>query len=408
MSYDLTVPILETARKRRPSGKRWHTFVKESGIEINYYSMPYSGKQPINEGRLEVWPDIELCDYTFSAVVDWIRISFDTTSRHKASNIHRWASAVVDLEQTLFVQRLDGEDWRAGHEFTLQLQNPTPSGLERLCAALETKYKIDRQAIRIDGIEVSLDIYPKSGSDEDRRRMTEVLRHHVIVPELFWNTPGAQPRCAFGDIFEVKIPKPVVLGSTGKHRDKSNAAAHDALTPEHFRDLDAAAFQPQPVDGTFYFGRKGDVAMVRIQDKVTDKRTGNHAQKLEQHRKRSRIEVTLDRFVMRELGVEFEVDIRNLPFDHLVSGVFATTIPTLSAAGETPDAEELPVFAKGGVLGLDRYQRAKHIQDQIEAGAGRGSRRPSALGIKGHGVAWAEFRKRSRKALKRLETQWGR
>ncbi|WP_093164214.1 hypothetical protein [Aliiruegeria lutimaris] len=216
------------------------------------------------------------------------------------------------------------------------------------------------------------------------------------------------PRCTFGSWFERKRRNPVVLKPMRKHRDRSRDAGHDALTPKHFRDLDGEAFQPQPVDGTFYFGRKGDVAMVRIQDKVTDKRTGNHAQKLEQHRKRSRIEVTLDRFVMRELGVEFEVDIRALGFDHLVSGVFATTIPTLSAAGETPDAEELCVFGKGGVLGLDRYQRAKHIQDQIEAGAGRGSRRPSALGIKGHGVAWAEFRKRSRKALKRLETQWGR
>lgn len=411
MPYDLSVPIKETAHKRRPSGKNGHTVVQDSADLLDYYAEAYSGKQAINKGRLALRPDIHLGDYTFKAEVDWIRISFDTTGQHQAVNIRRWASTHIGKGQTIYVDGPKDEDGNVGCAFTLTLQNPAPGSFHELCDALEKEYSIDTtegQAIRIDGIEVSLDIYPNNGSDKDRRRMTEILRRHVSVPEFFWEDPRAHPRSVFGDRTELNRHHPVVCKPKKVHLAKSQAAGHPALTPELFRDADPSAYEWWPVDGTFYIGGKGDVAMVRIQDKVTDQRRGPHARKLEQHMKRSRIEVTLERFVLLELGIEFEMDIRELGFDHLVAGVFATSIPTLTSVGDTPDAKELQVFERGGALGLDRYQRARHIECQIEAGTGRGSRRPSALGTKGHGIAWEEFRHRSRKALKRLEEQWRR
>ncbi|WP_141134979.1 hypothetical protein [Tropicimonas sediminicola] len=410
MAFDLTASIKETARKNRPNGKGKHTVLRDSGVTLNYYTLPYTGKRSINKGRLELWPDIHLEDYTFSAVVDWVRISFDTTGFHQAVNIKRWASTIVDRGQTLYVYGPNGERGFKGHEFTLTLQDPTPDSLDRLCRAIEGKYEIDtaeRQAIRIDGIEVSLDIYPNNETDEDRRKMTEALRRHVVVPEMFWEDRLAHPRSTYGIGFERNRRNPTVEDPKLQHKVLSRAATHPAQTPAHFRDLDPDAYRQAPVDGTFYFGKRKGVAMVRIQDKVTNQRTGTWARKLKQHEKRSRIEVTLDRFALRGLKVEFEADIRDLGFDHLVAGVFATSMLTLAPDGEGADSDELRVFEKAGVLGLDRYQRAKRIQRKIEARAGSRSEKPSPLHITGHRISWAAFRRRSRKALKRLEKQWG-
>ncbi len=400
----------ETVEQELSTGGCPSRVVRDSDVRVGYRVKPSPMRQAMYNGRLELRPEINLDDYKFRAVIDWIEIEFDTPCRHQAINIQKWAAETLsDAAQTVYVMGSGREKGFIGQSFIMRMQNPTCREFHALCAALEENYKISSDeglAIRMNGIEVSLDIYPKSKADADRRMMTDTLRRHLWVYGFFWEDRLSCPRFVRETTGGRTRTDYLVQEPRDRHRKLSDAASDLEATPEHFRDLDIKSYLQPPVNGTFYVGERDGVAMIRVQDKVTDNRRDGMADDLPPEKRRTRIEVTLDRKMLCEMRIEFPADLEDLPFSRLASGVFCGFIPTAPVVEDGPDPREVEVFSRAGVIGLDRYQRATVVEARRVWVRRKGARKPALVGKKGFGIVWAELNVKSTKALQHLAKRW--
>lgn len=206
MTDYLTAPLLF----QNPA---YHRGVDPEHLHLPYRVEPAATKQPLHRGRLLLTPDIDLNDYRWSAVVDWIELAFFTYGRHQARNM--WKKLDHELEQIggaegIFVSGQDPERSKRyiGRDFVLRIQDPDP---ERLKTVMNTVHRIyDVEPIEdgpflIYGIEISMDFYPRrpSALTEHERavrrmRMTELLRKHLHVHPEFWKEWTDEPRFTDG------------------------------------------------------------------------------------------------------------------------------------------------------------------------------------------------------------------
>lgn len=156
-------------------------------------------KQPRYIGRDVLEPDIDLSDYRCNAVVDWITITFYTHKEHQAKNIHKRLNEVY--AHSLFVSGPDAKKRYQGKEFLITLQTPDAANLVQLLRALRSypdRRTETRFRTRIHAIEISIDFYPYSGDANDRIRMTDVLRRHLMPDPLIWAHENGIPRTVYG------------------------------------------------------------------------------------------------------------------------------------------------------------------------------------------------------------------
>lgn len=130
----------------------------------------------------------------------------------------------------------------------------------------------------------------------------------------------------------------------------------------------------RPLDGTYYIGKKSNPVMLRIMDKTTDKRNPkkNTFEVLDARENRARIEVTClkangEMGAPATLGLETPEDLYGFKFQALRKRIFDFYLPTIGMdpdngkGSRQPDPDELEVFSRTGVYGLDEYQTAGNL-----------------------------------------------
>lgn len=389
--------------------------------KVAYDLVPATARQRLYDGRLELRPELDHRQYEITALVDWIEISFDTPFSRRWNDVRAFARGRLKRSGNVSVVEPDA----VGEAFSIRIQEPFPADVFQLCRDLEATYDIrsdEARAIRISGIEVSVDFYPCSRRDDDRQLMTETIRRHLVPDAVFFEEARRRPRS-----FDPKRPKePRYLLLQPDDRHKTLAAHHNAtaesrgrppLTPDHFRDLTRRSYRQPWVDTMFYVGDRCEVVSLNVQDKITHEvnpARGTH-RRLDARERRTRVEVRLLRGMLADLGMAFPGNLVEAPFSRLAKIFFRMGIPTIAMSGGEPDADELQIFERGGLMGLDRYQRARHLDDEITALADRRSgAKVRPLGPEGYWLAWSERQEdhdrglnpRIRIALEHLDARW--
>jgi hypothetical protein len=245
-------------------------------------------------------------------------------------------------------------------------------------------------------VEISVDLYPISGRDEERQLLVGVLQRHFL------------PRA---DLIQVDR-----VCRESRSRSRQNWALLKRLRPRQaWRSGFAERLRPDLgnelcVDATSYFGEQKTRGW-RVMDKVSNQRTGSVAVNLPQEQKRARVEVTLASDQLHQLGIDTLRDLRSFSVQAISRQCFSFWTPTISSLptkaspfqtliGNARQRLDLQLFKSIGVTGalfMD-YARA-----YIPAAPGSGRNGPSRrIGTTGSLMAWTELNDAVRRALMRL------
>jgi len=417
--------------------------------KISYKLEPTKARQPRYNGRYDLRPDIDLGSYRCSAVIDWIEIYFETAEEHQPKNIQRRLAKV--LGKAIYVRIWDpfantrGNTYVTptpqdqGTQFVLCMQEPDARSLFSSVDAIKSYpdlLPVEYQPITIEAMELSIDFHPNDQSTTARLRMTDVLRRHLLPEDVIWAHKKGIPRVAFDELTPEGEPK---LDGNGRPRTKTRPLLD---IPENFRDhsndLNEATHRANmvrlktdrrrlarfgPVTGTYYAGAQGDPLMVRINDKVEDKRNFEKGtvQLLTQKQRRSRIEVEVKGPVLNELGLTSIEDLGSFNFGKLRKYAFDFCIPvvdmpagvgearTQSALKQSP---QVKAFERNGILG---FKAACYSQHRREAETllekrmlGEQCEAPRDMGVKGYTVGYEELVTVVNSRLGNLTRKWKR
>ena len=157
---------------------------------------------------------------------------------------------------------------------------------------------------------------------------------------------------------------------------------------------------------------------IRVQDKITDRRSPEQGtyETLEPHARRTRIEIELTKHVPEFTKLQVLSDLRKKPFGFFMQRAFRMMIPTVATKRGKPDKRELEIFKRAGVVGLDRYQQAKHVKAQFAVmGENKDGSHPAitGLGAKRYLMAWGgaegeDFNKKAARAIYNLGKRWAK
>jgi len=297
--------------------------------------------------RYALEPEIDLQGYTCRAVIDWISIRL----RLQAETQHQWLQRIVApfLGRKAHIDALDERPGGVSDHFELRIQEPDILAVRRICRAINEKYALQAQPI-VDAIEISIDFTPKEPDDVARAKLLTVLVRHFQPSRDVMSNRLDRPRFTFGRGAGMTVG---VLG----HR----TTAGDT---DHF--LISTAMDRQPyVDATYYVGAEDAGMRWRVMDKVLDRQNHEAGTRLEldDAKKRTRIEVTLDRSEITALGVNYLNDLAQFPFSRLQNRAFKFMLPSfhdparLRASWRTAikvsrDQERMQKFLNAGVIGV--------------------------------------------------------
>lgn len=385
---------------------------------LTYAVDPFPGIQTRFKNRLVAKPKVDLTEYEFKAVLDWLEIYLPTKGIHQARNVQQ---KLMKLNQdrpgfsSCYVRGPRREERYVGNAFVIKMQDPQPATLYGLLRRILEHYcshGTGLDEIPITGMELSLDVAPSKIMHFEeqayvarRMLMTELIRKHVSVEEAF-RKGKRTARFVHGD--EDDKPKTQKLIKA----PRMTSALRKLSADTGIERTELAVLNPtnhvQPfLDATFYYGDKDERLLFRCMDKITDRRTKLDATKLPFRKTRSRIEFTLqDEIPLDGLGpasvnLTHFVDLQMrgiVGFNHLL--LFDVPTFTRNAGNmNEPDETEWMIFQKTGVAGLRYYQ------DVSERMHGVKTRR--AEFSSGKSLRDKDMNRRVMRAIKRLNTAWG-
>ncbi|WP_339951066.1 hypothetical protein [uncultured Albimonas sp.] len=325
-------------------------------LRLIYDLTPHGGSQGRVRGRLVATPRLNLSDYKVSACVDWIDLKFRTIDASQNQHVSKKLQAFSP--RTPFVtdwSRREGADAGTHKQFIVRLQEPGVDVLG-IADAIDKRWGLDGH-VKIAGLEVSLDIFPKDGSDEKRWLMTTMLARSYVPLTDFMGPGLDQMRCFTTGPRGETVPNIMIRGGSG--------SGLDGLAG------DPANHHPPMADGTTCFGAKGGPVMVSIQNKISDRRMGRTATSLPPEQRRTRVEVRLLGAGLEALGLHVLGDLdpahRVTNFAHLRPDIFSFRLPTFDPA-DPRDGKRREIFSKTGVYGLERHELPE--RDARRCGAG--------------------------------------
>jgi len=394
-------------------------------IHLGYTIKETERSQPVLNGRFKLEPQIKLTDYDPKAVIDWVEISFHTEKEHQAINIHSYIGKNVtsrSLSKSIFVSGLNRKPRYQGKEFIVRIQEPHPKDLPQIMNAINRHYNLVMESgylFGIAGIEISMDFYPKRNAtynndarDLYRWRMTELLRKHLVVDPALFERSYDQPRIIVGT---GRYTKPLFSMEPELYKEPTKERVKRLLAIDIPNAMALGKHIKPEIDGTVYFGEKNKEVMIRLMDKTTDRRSGQNAIDLEHIDQRSRIEITFlkreedrgTRGVLSAIGLNEPYDLYNANFEKLRKLAFDFYIPTVKVVEldgkKKPCGKELKVFERTGAFGLDIYQRAELMKLSADE---KGKK--TAFGKKGYREAYVALNKQVRRAMHKLQIDWGK
>lgn len=330
--------------------------------DLHYIEKPVGKKQARFQNRIALQPQIDLKAYTCRAVIDWVDIRFQTVGHTQ----WRWIKNYIDraIGERVYVEKQKLDDDGKYRDFRVRIQEPVTKDLLLAEEAVRAKWDIQQPA-EIVGLEVSVDFTPRNPSEEARALMFGVLVRSHLPSRNVIDEPFDRPRFAWAKGDDSTA---YVLGYDKMHRDRSDAFL-----------LDPAKDRPATIDSTYYAGAKGTRSSWRTMIKLLDKQniaTGTR-EVLPEEKKRVRIEVTIDKNELDEMGIRTIEDLAGFKFQRFHGRYFKFVLPTF------PD----PSLQAGRTLFRERV-RKRRIQRFLNAGA---------VGVEAWDAAWRRKRKQTRK-----------
>lgn len=345
------------------------------------------------QNRYTLLPRIDLTRFRCKAVIDFVELEIVTRNDTNLPAVRRWVSEGLGLP-SLWCEQVGGET-NSGTVFHITVHDPRIDNLQRLHAVMAATTAGLAQPITITKLEISVDFYSRSGTENDRLAMFGVLQRTYMPSMEIWRHDPDHPRIVWG---KGKNNQMFFLPSSEK------AGLRHQLLPE-------AAF----LDSTVYYGEKNGPASIRIQNKISNQRTQNGAVMLDQKDKRARIEVTLTGRALRQLNLQTISDLARFRFTKLQGDHFHFALPTFvdrarlpqhRAVQENINHRDRASFAEGGVLCLERLRDIRegwfHRVGELKARGIKPSLRRMGRGDRGTAVAYKELNVMVRTAFQEL------
>ncbi|TMV07537.1 hypothetical protein FGK63_08680 [Ruegeria sediminis] len=406
-------------------------------ITSNYLPQTYSAlngqrTQPILQGRTILRPAIDLNRFRCVAIIDWLELYLQTEANHQATNIQKWLAnqmRACGSRSSVFVSGPNSEHRHIGNFFRVRLQQPDPADLAAVLLRLQTQFGSQPFTLteyRIAGIEVSVDFFPKTHFGDDQRasdlmrwHMVDTLRRHLRPHPALTEATLCQPRSYGGKYGGGGATYFVAQKLSAAAKTLTREARRLEIDPGMLAPLSLQSHHQPPVDLTSYIGAKDHVVALRIMDKVTDRRDPNRnkVDALDSKHWRARIEVTLTGHHREDgghgaAGLRTTGDLFEFNFQSLRPSMFEFFLPTTEVPGGTGSlgfrhsVDEVSIFARSGVYGLDRFHRAIEVVEQKRFAKGELAGRPTRLGKKGRLVSWTEMNQKVDRALHGLSKDW--
>lgn len=325
-------------------------------VTLRYTEQTLRSSQARLVNRTTLTPQIDLEAYQCRAVIDWVDVHFELSRRTQHWHLNDRIEKLTGRKE--YPEALDSGEGKTATRYKLRVQEPDFQNVRKVLDELESVYGFVAPAT-ISGIEISIDFYPKTPSEEARAQMHGVLVRHffpttrVLRSNLMW------PRFMPGSIKKTDY-------TIGRNESDESLDIGDRMTP----GLD----RPALYGSTYYVGERDDPrAFWRIQNKALDKqnKTAGTRDELPDDKKRIRIEVTLGQEGCREIGLENFNDLETLMITRLQKGFFQFMKPSFAivrpgsarprSAAVKRKVEEYrrERFLNAGVLGLQIREDAR-------------------------------------------------
>ncbi|WP_416798083.1 hypothetical protein [Ciceribacter azotifigens] len=362
------------------------------------------------KNRTTLTPQIDLDAYRCAALVDWIDIELQLSRRTQYWHLNDRIEKKTGRKE--FPEALDLGEGKTASRYKLRVQEPDLESVRKVLEDLESEYGLAIHP-RIVGIEISVDFYPKSPSEETRARMHGVLIRHLFPTTKVLRSNRMWPRFTPGSIKSTDY-------TISRNESDDSLDIGDRMSP----GLDRIVLY----GSTYYVGERDDPrAFWRVQNKVLDKqnKAAGTKDELPEDKKRVRIEVTLGSEGCREIGLHKFSDLETVSILRLQKRFFQFMKPTFAAmsagtvrAGSTAVKRKVEDFRRqrflnAGVLGLQIREDARTQLRSLEMPKirrwhrTRGSRMPArsrlAAGPYGSLIAYEELTRMVERALATLE-----
>lgn len=384
--------------------------------------VPLDSTQRRLMNRVKLVPVVDIEDFRFRAVVDWIEFRVHLGRTTQAQHVQQILRR--HLPRDSFIRP---EDEGPGSTFSIcsiRVQEPANLALIARVHRDLTGTFGEAAGSRVAAIEISVDATPRQPSDNMRTTLLGAMQRTIWTGRDIWSNPSSRPR-TFGGNRQMERLIPPPREEALEKRLKRDNEVPSALVPGHHR----APF----VDGTMYLGaRDGDDVMIRIMDKVKDRqRPDGTFDDLPGDQKRVRIEATLKGIELLTLGITDVPSLRRTKLASMKKRYFQFRLPSFSsddssrgAANVMRNAKQVwraRTYLRTGIVGLmamDReaaelrktmlpgLRRTMRAQKQVKQRTWVGKRLEPSF------VSWEEMNRKVdvafRQLVKREQTAWKR
>jgi hypothetical protein len=403
---------------------RSHTELSATSVDLSFLRQPLSSaKQTRLRGRFALCPEINLALYRFEAVIDYVKIAFISHSPSQMRHVQDAFNAIMLTRsgRVPWVKVVDGTNATA-FGFEVTIQDPVVRELAECDKMLRTRFGMTTSA-RVVELEVSIDVYPRSAADDDRARIVGALQRCYLPKFNFLDDAQARPRFATGKT-------PAMLHLYKWHHAHQAARAITNGDPDAWLKPESA--HSPYVDTTFYVGAQEGEELIRIQNKVTNRRVRGLAVDLVQKEKRARVEVRLRGAALSEVGLADVAELLGFDFATLQKKYFHFVFPSFpNEHGNGLSSEiqkrmnnlSIAHFLKTGAVGMilvetgkdaSRRRPAKDgtgktlnaaLRERVKASGRKPATRRAGTGVHGSTLAFPAMNDRMREALRNLSAR---
>lgn len=385
-------------------------------VPLVFVASRHTGTQASVRGRTALKPAINLSRFRFKAVIDWIDVVVTLGRPTQFRYLQEFLNPL--FPRRCRVEAIDSGPGGVADRFIVRIQEPASvAAVAEACDAIARKFGRS-SATLVTAIEISVDARPHVLDDRSRALLLGVMQRTIFTSRDIYGPELSRPRyhTSAGVDPVYLFPK---SGSRGKTLDIW---------------LHTTGDRPAPIDSTLSLGALADPIMVKLMDKVIDRqnRQAGTYEELVDVEKRVRIEVTLRRPELSNLGVTEIADLRDFSYASLQGRCFQFKLPTfryvdgdkasaLTAVRREIEERRLKRFLSTGVIGLTvRRNAEKEFRSSILPEMKRQFRREGkkmrrdrrGAGSKGTLVAYEELNRLVSDALwslaKRERTAWER
>lgn len=359
-------------------------------VRLQFVEVACKGSQARLVGRSALEPKLDLGDFTFRAVVDWVDIRVTL----KQVTQVQWVQQVLRefIPRDSWIYSVNAGEGGQSEIFDIRIQEPTSMAeVFSICEALSVRFG-NGAVPTITSLEISVDAYPKLPSDQKRSQLLGVMERTIFTSrDITTNSPD-RPRTSIGKASKTRklIPEALIKN-----------IRYSSL-------LKLPRFSAPWIDGTFYIGAKENDLMIRIMDKKLDPQNPKAETRvvLGDTEKRVRIEAALRQRELADLGIVLVDDIRNFSFGTFQGKYFQFKLSSFAtkntrgtsggSAALTLDQGRAEVFLIAGIYGVERLDRAhevfrtmksKKVQAYIKARGSKARKNRQGQGITGTLVA---------------------